>query len=185
MNLFTSTYVIWILSEVILNRRFRSGKTDKKSVDKNSEGLIWLFIVVAMTASVFISKSYSFPIFTNEQLEFTGPVLIITGIAIRFIAIKQLGRFFTVDVTIRKDHQLMQSGFYNVIRHPSYSGSLLSFFGFGLTLNNWLGLAVVFLTVLFAFIHRMNIEEKVLMDQFGSRYAEYVKKTKRIFPFIY
>ena len=186
MNIiFYITYLLWILSEVLLNRLIRSNKSDKQAADKNTELYLWLSIIISITIGDFIMITFTFPIFPNERLAITGIAIIIIGIIIRLIAIKQLGRFFTVDVTIRKDHQLMQSGFYKYLRHPSYTGSLLSFFGFGLSLNNWLSFFVVFLPVLFAFIHRINIEEKVLTEQFGKQYLDYIRKTKRLIPFVY
>jgi len=185
MNIIYLVYFFWILSEVILNRLTRSGKSDKQGADKNTELYLWLSIIISITIGVFISRMFALPIFLNERLKLIGITVIIIGILIRLIAIKQLGKFFTVDVTIRNDHQLMQSGFYKYVRHPSYTGALLSFLGFGLSLNNWLSLAIVFLPTLFAFIHRMNIEEKVLTEQFGKQYQDYVSKTKRILPFVY
>lgn len=185
MNLFYLTFFIWILSEIILNRFVRSGKSDKHSTDKNTEFFLWLTIIMSVTAAVFISINFSFPIFLSERFEFIGLVLIIAGIIIRFIAIRQLGKFFTVDVTIRSDHELMQGGLYQYLRHPSYSASLLSFLGLGLALNNWLSLCIVFFSVLFAYIHRMNTEESVLTEQFGQKYSDYIQRTKRIIPFVY
>ena len=185
MNIYQLIYLFWFLSEIILNRLVRSGKTDKKSTDKNTEIYLWVTIIVSITISVFISLNYTLPILLNGQLALIGTIIIIIGIIIRFIAIKQLGRFFTVNVTIRDEHKLIQSGFYKYLRHPSYTGSLLSFFGFGLSLNNWLSLVIVFLPILFAFIYRMNIEENVLSEQFGKQYQEYISKTKRIIPFVY
>jgi len=128
---------------------------------------------------------YSAPISFNNNLNLIGLIIITIGIIIRVISIKQLGRFFTVNVTIRKDHQLIQNGFYKYIRHPSYTGSLLSFLGFGFSLNNWLSLILVFMPILLSFIHRMNIEEKVLTEQFGKEYSDYIKRTKRLIPFLY
>lgn len=185
MNSFYLTYVLWISSEIFLNRFIRSGKGDMKAADKNSETYLWLTITVSITTGVFVSSLYQFPIFSNERVALIGILVIILGIIVRFIAIKQLGRFFTVDVTIRQDHQLMQDGFYKYLRHPSYSGSLMSFIGFGFSLNNWASLAIVFLPTLFTFIYRMNIEEDVLTEQFGVKYQDYMSTTKRILPFIY
>ncbi len=185
MNIYQLIYLVWFLSEIILNRLVRSGKTDKKSTDKNTEIYLWVTIIVSITISVFISLNYTLPILLNGQLALIGTIIILIGIIIRFIAIKQLGRFFTVNVTIRDEHKLIRSGFYKYLRHPSYTGSLLSFFGFGLSLNNWLSLVIVFLPILFAFIYRMNIEENVLSEQFGKQYQEYISKTKRIIPFVY
>lgn len=185
MNIFFITYFIWILSEVLLNRLMRSGKTDKKTTDNHTELFLWITIVIAITLATYVSLTTIHPIFSRYGFQTTGIIIILIGIVIRFIAIKQLGRFFTVDVTIRENHQLLQTGFYSVLRHPSYSGALLSFLGFGLSLNNWLGIPIAFLPVLFMFIHRMNTEEKVLTEQFGEQYLAYIKKTKRIIPFIY
>lgn len=185
MNLFNSICFFWILSEILLNRLWRSGNSDKKSSDKNSLLLIWVTILISVTVGVFISKLIALPILSNVGLEFIGLAMIILGIIFRLVAVKQLGKFFTVDVTIRKNHQLLQTGLYKVLRHPSYTGSLLSFFGFGLSLNNWLSLAVVFLPTLFAMVHRINIEEKVLTEQFGKQYLDYIFKTKRLIPFVY
>ncbi len=185
MNSFFLTYVLWISSEIFLNRFVRSGKTDMKAVDKNSELYLWLTILVSVTTGVMIASMYPFPIFSNAHFALIGIFIIILGVIIRFVAIKQLGRFFTVDVTIRQDHQLVQNGFYKFLRHPSYSGSLLSFVGFGFSLNNWASLAIVFLPTFFTFLYRMNIEEDVLTEQFGQHYKDYMRNTKRILPFIY
>ena len=185
MNLFNSIYLFWILSEILLNRLLRSGNSDNKTSDKNSLLLIWVTILISITIGVFISKLIALPILSNVVLKFIGLAIIILGIIFRLVAVKQLGKFFTVDVTIRENHELLQTGLYKVLRHPSYTGSLLSFLGFGLSLNNWLSLAVVFLPTLFAMINRINIEEKVLTEQFGKQYLDYIAKTKRLIPFVY
>ena len=185
MNIYSLTYIIWILSEIILNRFVRSGKSDKKSADKNTELYLWGTIMLSITIGVYVKYNFPLPVFYNVQFALFGIIIIFFGIIIRFLAIKQLGRFFTVDVTIREGHQLMQSGFYKYLRHPSYSGSLLSFLGFGLSLNNWFTLAIIFLPVLIAFIYRIKIEESVLTEQFGNQYQDYKSKTKCIIPFIY
>jgi protein-S-isoprenylcysteine O-methyltransferase Ste14 len=163
----------------------RSGKTDNKAIDKHAELLLWITIIIAITLATYVSLATSHPIFSSYEFETTGIIIIYIGIVIRFIAIKQLGRFFTVDVTIRENHQLMQRGFYSVLRYPSYSGALLSFLGFGFSLNNWLGLPIAFIPVLFMFIHRINTEENVLTEQFGEQYTTYINKTKRIILFVY
>ncbi len=185
MNLFNSIYLLWVVSEIVLNRVMRSGKSDTKSADKNSLLIIWITILISITVGVFISKTLIFPIVSNAGLEFVGLSILILGIVFRLIAVKQLGRFFTVAVTIRENHELFQSGLYKYLRHPSYSGSLLSFLGFGFSLNNWFSLVLVFLPTLFAMIYRISIEEKVLEAQFGEEYIEYCSKTKRLIPFIY
>jgi len=184
-KLFYATYFLWILSEVILNRFVRSKSTDKQGADKRTELYLWLTIVLCITVGTIVSFNIICPIYFNESFAYLGLAVIIIGILIRFIAIKQLGKFFTVDVTIREGHQLMQSGLYKRLRHPSYTGCLLSFLGYGIALNNWIGLAIVFIPVVLIFIYRMHVEEKVLIKQFDKQYLDYIARTKRLIPFIY
>lgn len=101
------------------------------------------------------------------------------------MVINNLGKYFTVDVTIKKDHQLKTDGFYKYVRHPSYAFSLLTFLGLAIVLNNYISAVIVFVPVFLMFLYRIKIEEKVLTEQFGSDYSDYMKKTKRLIPFIY
>ena len=41
---------------------------------------------------------------------------------IRLMTYRQLGRFFVFEASIQKDHELIVSGPYSVVRHPSYTG---------------------------------------------------------------
>ena len=103
----------------------------------------------------------------------------------RYFVIKDLGKYFTVDVTIRKNHLLKKDGFYKYIRHPSYSFSILTFLGLGIILNNWYSLLCVFIFPTSAFLYCINIKEKVLIETFREDYLTYCKTTKKIIPFIY
>ena len=88
-------------------------------------------------------------------------------------------------MTIRSDHQIMKQGFYRYVRHPSYTGSLLSFVGYGISLNNYISLAIVVIPVFVSFLYRMRIEEQALVEQFGKDYEDYMKSTKRLIPMLY
>ncbi|MEO8820954.1 MAG: isoprenylcysteine carboxylmethyltransferase family protein [Ginsengibacter sp.] len=184
-SLFSITCIIWISSEILISVFMRSKAEDKKNQDKNSLTLLWITIAIAITAAVYISKNYYFLFSTFQAVKYIGPGLILTGVVFRVIVIITLGKYFTADVTIRKEHQLKKDGFYKYLRHPSYSASLLSFIGFGISLNNWVSLIIVVIPVLFAFIRRINVEEKALTDYFGQEYIDYKKSTYRLVPFIY
>ena len=121
----------------------------------------------------------------TEKIQLIGLVFLILGVILRLMVVYNLGKYFTVDVTIRKDHQLKTDGFYKLVRHPSYAFSLLTFVGLAIVLNNYIAAIVLLVPVFFMFIYRINIEEKALRDQFGKNYSDYMKKTKRLIPFIY
>jgi len=183
--IFEIKWICWLLSEILLNRLGRSKNADSKELDKNSLSLIWIAIIASMTLGIFIAIYWGAQIINTNLLLYLGSMLIVVGIIIRFIAIRTLGKFFTVNLAIYGNHSLIKNGLYKYIRHPSYTGSLLSFLGFGLSLNNWLSLIIIFVPVLVTFINRINIEEKLLQKQFGTEYSDYKKKTKRLIPMIY
>ena len=185
MIIFIITWSFWFISEILLNRLMHSGKTDKKKLDKGSIRIIWITIGLANSLGIIFTVFFKVPISKSLIIPYTGLALIIAGMIIRFVSIWSLGRMFTVDVTILKDHKLKKDGVYSIIRHPSYMGSLLSFIGFGISLNNWISLAIITILITVAMLYRIKIEEKLLISQFGSEYSEYMKRTSRLIPFIY
>lgn len=187
MNILSSIiYFAWFLSEILLHRILRGGdQADKKKQDKGSLAYIWIVIMVVINVAIYVSFKTHFYILAGMLMNRVGLSVILLGMVLRFVSIAQLGRLFTVVVTIRKDHYIKKDGVYRVLRHPSYAGSLLSLLGFGLSLNNWLALAIVFIPVLSVFIYRMGVEEKMLVAQFGEEYTNYMKHTRRIIPWIY
>ncbi|MGY3053635.1 protein-S-isoprenylcysteine O-methyltransferase Ste14 [Pedobacter sp. UYEF25] len=178
-------YIVWIFSEIYLNRMLRSGSSDKKNQDKNSLKMIWIVIAICITVAVLISKNVSLPIYHTIMGNYVGVFILIFGILLRYFAVFSLGRFFTVDVTIRNDHKLKTNGMYKYVRHPSYAASLLSFIGMGIILNNWFSLAIICVSILSVFIYRIKIEEEALTAHFGSEYQSYKNQTARIIPFIF
>ena len=178
-------WICWLLSEILLARIFRSEKKVTKDFDKSSLTIIWLTIIISVTLGVLIKSNIKLPVVGSIWFRYSGLFVIVTGMIIRFIAIKSLGKYFTVDVSIHNSHRLIKAGLYKYIRHPSYTGLLISFFGFGISLNNWLSLIIVFIPVLMAFMHRINIEERILRDQLGVDYIDYMNETKRLIPMIY
>lgn len=178
-------YIVWFAFEVILGRVRRSSQADQKREDKHSLLFIWLAIAVAMPLSSTVSSLYPAPIAHGVWISYVGLCLIVVGVMARFLVIRSLGKMFTVDVAIREGHKLKTDGIYSIVRHPSYSASWLSFVGFGISLNNWFSLVIVSGLVLSAFLYRISVEERVLIEEFGEEYEEYRKRTRAIVPFIY
>ncbi len=79
----------------------------------------------------------------------------------------------------------MDRGPFRVVRHPSYTGVLLAFVGFALSLANWASLLVILLPISAAFVRRINVEEQALSSALGERYLSYMRRTKRLIPGIY
>jgi protein-S-isoprenylcysteine O-methyltransferase len=184
---------IYFASEILLTitRRSRS-KTGTKQ-DKSTLGMIWVVIALSIAAGAFVARSaflrdhglWMFELPRGHAVSILAVALFAAGLILRWWAIVTLGRFFTVDVTIERDHELVERGPFRSVRHPSYTGVLLAFLGWALTLQNWAAIAVVLMPIFVAFVRRMNVEEEALRGALGERYAQYMKRTKRLMPGIY
>jgi len=182
---FYAVMIIWFLSEIIYKRFLTSGVADAKDKDKSTLNMLWIVIILSIVMANIVRYNSRFPISDSIIIYYVGAFLVTLGIVLRFLIIRNLGRYFTVDVSIRENHQIKKDGFYKLVRHPSYAASLLTFLGFGLYLNNWLSLIVAFLPAFFAFSYRILIEEKALIQQFGQAYLDYIKSTYKLIPYIY
>jgi protein-S-isoprenylcysteine O-methyltransferase Ste14 len=186
MSLALELGLIYLVSEILLTLTRRSRSKTGMKQDRSTLGIIWLVIAISITAGIFVTRNFRAAALPHGHMfASAGVVLFVAGLILRWWAIITLGRFFTVDVTIEKDHELVERGPFRIVRHPSYTGVLLAFVGFALSLRNWAALLVVLLPIGAAFIHRMNVEEDALSGALGPRYANYMKRTKRLVPFIY
>ena len=115
---------------------------------------------------------------------FSGLIFMLAGGVIRLVALRTLGKQFSIMVTIRQNHELVKKGIYSLIRHPSYTGLFLFMLGLGLSLGNWLSLLIIFAASVTIAFFRVPLEEKALMEKFGDEYRDYMKKTKRYIPYL-
>jgi protein-S-isoprenylcysteine O-methyltransferase Ste14 len=95
-----------------------------------------------------------------------------------------LGRLFSKRLNLIEGHKLVTLDVYKYVRHPSYTGSILYFLGLTLLLNSILGFIVMLLLVILILI-RIPFEERMLINAFGQHYIEYVKRTKKLIPYVY
>ena len=98
------------------------------------------------------------------------------GCLLRKQSIEQLGKWFTTAVRTDENQQIIDFGWYGMMRHPSYSGSLLYFLSLALLLNNWLGLFGIMIPISLVFLYRIYVEEHELQKHFGIKYEEYKRK---------
>ncbi len=74
--------------------------------------------------------------------------MILAGLAIRWIAILQLKKAFTVNVAVSVDHVLKTDGLYCIVRHPGYLGLFLIMTGEALTMNTLISFIIVLVPIL-------------------------------------
>jgi protein-S-isoprenylcysteine O-methyltransferase len=173
------------LSEIALSIFKRSGQ-DSLNEDRRSLRLLWTVILGSVAFAVMAASVL--PQAHSRLLEILYPLglaLFVLGLVLRWYAIVHLGRFFTVDVAIASDHRVVDDGPYRYVRHPSYTGVILAFIGYGICLGNWVSLLAVTVPVAWVFIRRIEIEEAALRASLGESYVAYVRQSKRLVPFVY
>jgi protein-S-isoprenylcysteine O-methyltransferase len=186
MDLSLQLGLVYLISELLLTVTRRSRSRTGARQDRSTLRVIWVVIMASVAAGIYVAQHWLAAALPHGRMfAVAGVVLFVAGLLLRWWAIITLGRFFTVDVTIEKDHDLVERGPFRVVRHPSYAGVLLAFVGFALSLRNWAALIIMLLPIFAAFIHRMNVEEEALSHALGSRYADYMRRTKRLVPFVY
>jgi protein-S-isoprenylcysteine O-methyltransferase Ste14 len=120
----------------------------------------------------------------GETVRWLGVVLFTAGGGLRLWPVFVLGRRFSGLVAIQPGHELVTSGVYRVIRHPSYLGLLINSLGWGLAFRSGVG---VLLTALLIppLLARIHAEERLLRTQFGGEYDAYRNRTWRLIPGLY
>ncbi|KAI0325255.1 ICMT-domain-containing protein [Cubamyces sp. BRFM 1775] len=135
----------------------------------------------------------------------TGFSILLAGAVIRKLCYRTLGRFFTFQLSLLKEHKLVTWGPYAVVRHPSYTGMVMSIVGMLTTqlapggwicksgvLDTWVGKGVIGgWTAFLAFmivgtVRRVPKEDAVLKKEFGEQWDEWKKKTPyALIPYVY
>lgn len=123
---------------------------------------------------------YSFYQIYSLEIMFAGILLTVLGTSLRAWAVLTLGKYFSVHIQVEDGHRLVEIGPYKYIRHPAYAGNILQAIGIPLILNAYFSLGVSVLLV-FLFLHRLNLEERILTREIKG-YADYITRTKKLIP---
>jgi protein-S-isoprenylcysteine O-methyltransferase Ste14 len=119
------------------------------------------------------------------KIGWLGLILMIGGLAMRYWVAKTLGKFYTRTLQIVEGQEIVNQAPYNVIRHPGYLGTFLMEIGAGLAVTNWVVFLVAVVIGIMSRAYRIDVEEKMLKENFEKRYKAYSDKTWRLIPLLY
>ncbi|MGA8024243.1 MAG: isoprenylcysteine carboxylmethyltransferase family protein [Candidatus Acidiferrales bacterium] len=183
--IFIASYVCWLLFEFVTGRARRSGDP-KRARDRGSFRflilMIWAGIALAFAACFGVQQA-AIP-WMRTAIFFLGIALMWAGIAFRYYAMRVLGRYFTFQVDVHSGQTVIEAGPYHYVRHPSYTGALITVLGLGLALGNWGGLLALVTCVGIGYAYRIHVEEAALVAALGEPYKEYMGRTQRLVPFV-
>lgn len=178
---FWAVYYFWIIAE--LGVRYLAGRHKEDAVKTGDRGSFWIIVL-----GIFLGIGLAFFFqwaglgLLPSWMEWPGLALMLVGIALRSWAILNLGRFFSTRVELASDHQVVDTGPYRFIRHPAYTGSMITLAGMGLALGSWLSALLLVVIFVFIYSYRVRVEEAFLLASLGAEYGAYMEKTGRFLP---
>jgi protein-S-isoprenylcysteine O-methyltransferase Ste14 len=113
----------------------------------------------------------------------TGLILAVVSFKLRWAAISALGRFWSLHVEIRSNHEFVQSGPFRFVRHPTYASMVLELVAFALICSAWWTLVIIPVVFIPALILRLRLEEPALVTKFGDAYREYQRRVPMLVPY--
>ena len=177
--IFNVLLICLLISEIFIFFYTRSKQNRTEKIDTRDLGTKWLiisFLCVSQKAPFYI-RELTLPAYFAK----IGMLIIAVGICIRIKAVLTLKKAFTLNVQISKEQQLITSGMYKLVRHPAYTGSILSLLGVSIVLKNIPAILIVAICSFVCYQIRINVEEAVLQKYFKG-YSLYREKTYKLFP---
>lgn len=185
--IFWTLWAAWIIMEIVVNVRARRLRQQAAGPPtKADRGSVWvifggMYILILVAFFFSVNGIGLMP----AWVPLVGNVVMAFGIVMRYSAITQLGRYFSLTVQISANQPIIQSGWYRRIRHPAYTGGWLIAVGLGLSLDTWIGTFVMAVGLFVIYLRRIHVEEGALMKHLGATYSNYRQRTYHMFPGIW
>jgi len=154
--------------------------------DRSNRWVIPAFSIIGLLLAYFpaYTDRVNFWTVDGDAVRWLGVFFFAAGGALRIWPVFVLGPRFSGLVAIQREHTLVTSGVYGLIRHPSYLGLLINSAGWALAFRSGVGLLLTALLLLPLYA-RIHAEEALLRSQFGGEYEAYRCRTWRLIPWLY
>ncbi len=162
----------------------RLRRADAPSKDRGSLWAIYLLIGGGYGLG-FALWRHPPPPWLGAWATWAGAALAVAGLAFRVWAVATLGQYFTYVVKVSPDQKVVDTGPYRWLRHPSYTGALAAALGIALSMRYAWALALVGVPNFVGYAIRIFVEEKALAEGIGEPYRAYMRRTKRLIPFVW
>jgi protein-S-isoprenylcysteine O-methyltransferase Ste14 len=159
----------------------------KKYARRGAWGIVARLAVALAIALVLLLRPVRVSLL-NEQLihlspaaQWLGVVLCGCGMAFAIWARVHLGRNWGMPMSLKQDAELVTSGPYAHVRHPIYTGLTVAMIGTTLVQILWIVPLVLFFIY---FLWSAKTEEKIMLNEFREKYADYMRRTKMLIPLV-
>ncbi|MHA2029040.1 MAG: methyltransferase family protein [Candidatus Kariarchaeaceae archaeon] len=184
-DFFFLTYIIFLYIFGSIDALVRPIEVQEQEQENFVKYILFLFIIGPFLLVLAITEN---ELLFNRRLSILSWIgLLVYSLAAIIVLLSrvQLGHQGTGVLIIREEHELITSGIYKYIRHPIYAGSLIGVGGFILVSQSIAISLITFILYFSIFSNRIQYEERILIEEFGEKYVNYMNTSKRFIPFVY
>jgi protein-S-isoprenylcysteine O-methyltransferase Ste14 len=193
MNPWIAKAVMLVASVVMVVIRAPHGRQSSRvNVARSYKGrleaalLTFVWIAFFLPLIWIVSPVFSFADYALRLWPFSaGALCLVSGLWLFHRSHADLGKYWSITLELREEHQLITEGIYRYIRHPMYTALFLYSIGQALVIPNWVVGPSYLVTFGILFAFRLRAEETMMLEAFGDDYAEYMARTKRVVPGIW
>ena len=173
-------WMYWLIS-AIRNRSIYKRKQSNRSLLPFMLVLVLIWVFISDQVSPDLLQQHVIPDVIAPGL--LGIIITIIGLGFAVWARIHLGKNWSSRPGIKVDHKLIRTGPYLYVRNPIYTGILFGYAGTAIVIGE-LWAFVLILLVLVAFMGKIRVEEKFLLEEFGEAYVRYRKEVKTLIPYL-
>ena len=116
-----------------------------------------------------------------DALRIAAVIITFSTLPLLVVVLRALGRFWSRQLNLQSQHELITTGPYAWVRHPLYVLVLVALLGVSFISANGL-LIIPALLACTAIVARVNKEEAQLLSAFPNEYLAYQQRTGRFIP---
>jgi protein-S-isoprenylcysteine O-methyltransferase Ste14 len=99
-------------------------------------------------------------------------------------AVRHLGRQWRIKAVVTRDHELVTSGPYALVRHPIYLALLGMAFSTAVLITSWQGIALALVIYVAGTEIRVRAEDGILRQHFGGAFEDYKARVAAYLPYL-
>jgi len=190
MNLWVAKAIVLLASIVMVAIRAPHGQRSRGApVLRSRKGTLEVVLLTIAWVAFFLPLIWvATPVLASANYPlrpvplFAGTVCLTLALWLFHRSHADLGTNWSITLEVRERHRLVTRGLYRRIRHPMYLALLLYSAGQALVLPNYVagpsyGVAMALLVAF-----RLGPEERMMLEEFGKDYQDYMPRTKRLVP---
>ncbi|MBV9772133.1 MAG: isoprenylcysteine carboxylmethyltransferase family protein [Bryobacterales bacterium] len=179
-GLWIALVAIWVLSAIRSKRTARSQSGGSRLLQGGLTALGYLALFYRSIPLGVLDRRF---VPGSALIEWIGFAIALAGAVAAVWARFALGRNWSATITLKQEHELVRRGPYALVRHPIYSGLLLTMSGTAIFFGTFRGLLAVALAFAGWWL-KSRMEEAFMLQQFGQQYREYQSEVKALIPFV-